>query len=74
MILSNLKLIIILLGIGNICTPHPDIFMGREAYFRDLINFKWPLIYPNSGYGYVNYFAHWVVPALFGKIFGYKKG
>ena len=71
-LLCSVILIVILLGIGNICTPDHDTLAIREACFRDLINFKWPLIYPKSGYGYVYYFAHWVIPALFGKILGYN--
>ena len=44
---------------------------SRNAIFRDLIDFNWPVIYPETGNGLVYYFIHWLVPALFGKIFGW---
>ena len=62
----------ILLGTGNICLPHHDTLNGRYAFFKDLIDFNHPLIYPESGYGFVYYFAHWIIPAIFGKIFNYN--
>ena len=63
---------VILLGVGNICLPHHDTLNGRYAFFKDLIDFNHPLIYPESGYGFVYYFAHWIIPAIFGKIFNYN--
>ena len=47
-------------------------FHGRNPIFRDLINFTWPVIYPETGNGLVYYFFQWLVPALFGKIFGWE--
>ncbi|WP_288623709.1 hypothetical protein [uncultured Brachyspira sp.] len=63
---------VIILGVGNICLPHHDTLNGRYAFFKDLIDFNHPLIYPESGYGFVYYFAHWIIPAIFGKIFNYN--
>ena len=63
---------VIILGVGNICSPSGDTLAGRYAVFKDLIYFNWPLIYPESGYGFVFYFAHWIIPAILGKIFNYN--
>ena len=63
---------VIILGVGNICLPNHDTLNGRYAFFKDLIDFNHPLIYPESGYGFVYYFAHWIIPAIFGKIFNYN--
>ena len=62
----------ILLGTGNICLPSGDTIYGRYAVFKDLIEFPFPIIYPENGYGFVYYFAHWIIPAIFGKIFNYN--
>ncbi len=65
---------IVVFGIGEIFPQSIDMRRGRNALFRDLINFSWPIIYPKNGYGVVYYFAHWLVPSLFGKLFGLKVG
>jgi hypothetical protein len=41
----------------------------RNAIFRDLINFNWPVIYENQNNAMVYYIGQWLVPALVGKIF-----
>ncbi|UKH25099.1 hypothetical protein [Actinobacillus pleuropneumoniae] len=46
-------------------------FHGRNPIFRDLINFSWPVVYPDTGNGLVYYFFQWLVPALFGKVLGW---
>lgn len=46
----------------------------RNAVFRDLINFEWPVIYSETGNALVYYIMHWIVPALFGKLFGWTGG
>lgn len=51
-------------GVSNYDTP------WRTAYLRDLIDFEWPVYYPETGAGLCYYFIFWMVPALFGKIFG----
>ena len=63
---------VILLGVGNICLPSGDTIYGRYAVFKDLIEFPFPIIYPENGYGFVYYFAHWIIPTIFGKIFNYN--
>lgn len=65
---------VVILGIGEIFYQSGDMRNGRNAVFRDLINFSWPIIYTKNGYGFVYYFAHWVVPSLFGKLFGLQIG
>ena len=65
---------VIISGIGEIFPQSGDMKNVRNAVFRDLINFSWPLIYPKNGYGFVYYFAHWVIPSLIGKIFGLQIG
>lgn len=44
---------------------------ARNAILRDLINYSWPVVYPNTGCGLVYYLMHWIVPAIFGKLFGW---
>lgn len=51
-------------GVSNFDTP------WRTAYLRDLIDFKWPVYYPETDSGLCYYFIFWLVPALFGKIGG----
>lgn len=46
----------------------------RNAVFRDLIEFDWPVYYSETGNALVYNFAHWLVPALFGKLFGWLAG
>ncbi len=52
------------IGVSNYDTP------WRTAYLRDLINFEWPVYYPEIDAGLCYYLIFWLVPALFGKIFG----
>ena len=42
----------------------------RNAIFWDLCNYKWPVIYPESGNALVYYLMQWIIPAAVGKIFG----
>lgn len=44
---------------------------GRNAVFRDLINYEWPVIFPETGNALNYYFIFWMVPALVGKLFGW---
>ncbi len=46
----------------------------RNAIFRDLINYSWPIKYDNNNTALVYYFIHWLVPALGGKLFGWLFG
>lgn len=57
-------------GIGGYTFQRWD-FHFRNAVLRDLTEFSWPVIYPETNNGLVYYFAHWLVPALVGKILGY---
>lgn len=47
---------------------------SRNAIFRDLINYSWPVIYPETNNALVYYFNFWLVPALFGKVGGWLVG
>lgn len=51
-------------GVSNYDTP------WRTAYLRDLTTFDWPVYYPQSDAGLCYYFIFWMVPSLFGKVFG----
>lgn len=57
-------------GIGNVFLQSGD-FGGRNPLFMDLIKFSWPVIYPENGRAIVYYLAHWMIPALVGKVFGW---
>ena len=51
-----------------------DDLNWRNALFRDMINYSWPVIYDKNGCGLVYYLLHWIIPALFGKLFGWVGG
>lgn len=68
-------------GIGGFAFQNSD-FTLRNAVFRDLISFHWPVIYsytnqqgfvPYSGHegGLVYYLSYWLPAALVGKFFGW---
>ena len=69
---------VFLSGIGGWAFQNAD-FYARNAIFRDLINYDWPVFYsrlggvnvPDSTYSLVYYFGFWLIPALFGKLFGW---
>ena len=63
--------IVIIAGQGEIFQQAGDNIRGRNPLFRDLVNFSWPVIYPETGYGVVYYLGHWLVPSVFGKLFGF---
>lgn len=81
-VFSNMHLILISVflalwawttGIGNFFVNAYD-HVWRTAMFRDLINYDWPVIYPETGNAFVYYLCYWMVPALFGKAFGWTAG
>lgn len=45
---------------------------GRNAVLRDLVEYSWPVIYPETGNALVYYFVFWMIPALIGKICGWE--
>lgn len=57
-------------GIGGYFAPSND-YPWRMAIFRDLITYRWPVIYPQTGNAFVYYFIFWLVPSLVGKLFGW---
>jgi hypothetical protein len=57
-------------GIGGFFVQRWD-HHARNAVFRDLITYDWPVIYPKTGNGLVYYFTFWMIPALIGKIAGW---
>ena len=42
----------------------------RTTTLRDLVNYNWPVYYPEKNGYLCYYFTFWMVPALFGKLFG----
>ena len=60
-------------GIGNFFVSSYD-HPWRIAIFRDLIDYSWPVIYPETGNALVYYFCYWLVPALIGKLCGWTAG
>ena len=42
----------------------------RNATFRDLVTYDWPVYYPEKNGYLCYYFVFWMIPALIGKIFG----
>ncbi|MBQ8717547.1 MAG: hypothetical protein IJY43_06895 [Clostridia bacterium] len=54
-------------GLGNLYYQSSD-WAARNAIFRDLIRFDWPVVYNVSGSALVYYIAFWLPAALFGKL------
>jgi hypothetical protein len=54
-------------GLGNFYYQSSD-WAARNAIFRDLIRFDWPVIYDVSNTALVYYIAFWLPAALFGKL------
>lgn len=58
-------------GIGG-CFPQRADWHWRNAILRDLIDYSWPVQYPNSGNTLVYYFNFFLIPALVGKVLGWN--
>jgi hypothetical protein len=59
-----------LTGIGGFFAQGIDNSF-RNVMFRDLIEQSLPIVYPENGYAMTYYFLFWLVPVLFGKVFGW---
>lgn len=46
----------------------------RNAIFHDLINYRWPVVYPETGSTITYYIGFWMPPALVGKVAGWLTG
>ena len=57
-------------GIGGFWVQRWD-HHARNAVLRDLIDYSWPVIYPETGNALVYYFVYYMIPALAGKLFGW---
>ena len=66
-LLGIVSLWCMLSGLGNFYYQSSD-WAARNAIFRDLIRFDWPVIYDVSGRALVYYIAFWLPAALFGKL------
>ncbi len=55
-------------GLGNWYYQSND-WSARNAVFRDLIRFEWPVIYSAKNAALVYYIGYWLPPALIGKFF-----
>ena len=56
-------------GIGG-GYPQMADWHWRNAIMRDLMNFSWPIIYPETGQGLVYYLTFFLIPSAVGKILG----
>lgn len=57
-------------GIGGFVWQRAD-WNARNAVLHDLINYEWPVVF-EDGSGLTYYVCYWMIPALAGKIFGWK--
>lgn len=57
-------------GLGGLFFQTGDIHW-RNAVFRDLIDYPWPVIYPETQNALCYYLVFWLVPALVGKVGGW---
>ena len=68
---------VLLSGIGGFAFQNSDHHI-RNAIFRDLINYNWPVYYPqassfsSSSYALIYYIGYWLPAALIGKLFGWQ--
>ncbi len=69
---------VVLSGIGGFAFQNQD-HATRNAIFRDLINYHWPVYYPysanstiHSSYALMYYIGYWLPAALIGKVFGWQ--
>lgn len=65
-----ITIFLVLSGIGSIGYQNWD-YSKHNALLRDLINYKWPVIYNDSGL-LIYYLAYYLPSALFGKLFGFN--
>ena len=78
--IKHLVIILILLFVWIVLSGAGKLFYEtwdwhwRNAIFRDLINYKWPVIYEESQTALVYYIMQWIVPAIVGKIGGWSIG
>lgn len=56
-------------GIGGFMVQRYDLHW-RNACLRDLIDYSWPVIFPETGNALGYYFNFWMIPALVGKMLG----
>lgn len=57
-------------GIGGLWVQRLD-HHAKNAVLRDLIDYPWPVIYPQTGNALVYYFVYYLIPALIGKFLGW---
>lgn len=56
---------------GSCYTSVPGVdIVWRNTSLKDLVNYDWPVYYPEKNGYLCFYFLFWMVPALIGKIFG----
>lgn len=63
-----IPLLMLVCGQCGIFAQTPD-WHGRNAQLSDLVNNSWPVYY-SDGSAYTYYFGFFLIPAVFGKIFG----
>uniref|UniRef100_UPI004055C000 hypothetical protein n=1 Tax=Acetatifactor sp. TaxID=1872090 RepID=UPI004055C000 len=69
LLIIGASVIIWISGIGG-CFPQGQDWYLRNAIYRDLINYEWPVVYTETGYGLCYYIGFWLVPASLTKVFG----
>lgn len=54
---------VFLSGVGGYFCQRSDLHW-RNAVFRDLIDYSWPVIYPETGNALVYYYIYWMLPEI----------
>jgi len=70
-ILAAICIWVFLSGVGGYFCQRSDMHW-RNALFRDLIDYSWPVVYPETGNALVYYYVFWMLPALVGKALGWE--
>ena len=58
-------------GVGGFWPQKAD-WHWRNAILRDLIDYSWPVVYPDTGNALVYYISYFLIPALAGKLLGWQ--
>lgn len=58
-------------GVGGYWPQKAD-WHWRNAILRDLIDYSWPVVYPDTGNALVYYISYFLIPALAGKMLGWQ--
>lgn len=69
-IISVLAVLVYISGVGMFWPQRAD-WQWRNAVLRDLIDYSWPVTYPETNNNLVYYLNYFLIPAIMGKMLGF---